>query len=232
MNNQGLDEVKQSDLSFATSTPAHKQIKHELTGVSVHDTDLSENQFSPAKTTKRKDMLNKLLANPNGSQDCKNDTFDSTLTLEKPLSPIRAKQDKLHLSPLKHDMYPELAELNTVDEMSALATTKFEAHYAPLSCGVEDETFDEALKTYALENKLSLGMSFEEWVGRGLQNAETQRQLIERLVVNRLVLLERFQYLNNTINEYATSLETAKSDFDGTIKKIHALTNEFLDGIT
>lgn len=225
-----MDEMKQSNHSFATSTPAHKQIKCELDGVSGHD--LGENELSPAKVIRRKDMLSKLLANPNGSSDCKNDTFDSTLTLEKPLSPIRTKQEKLHLSPLKHEMQPELVEFNTDNDMGILAATKFETNRAPLSCSVEDETFDEALKTYALQNELSLGMSFQEWVAKGLENADAQRKLIERLVVNRLVLLQRFHYLNDTINDYASSLETARGDFDDKVKRIHVLTNEFLSDIT
>ncbi|CUM46639.1 uncharacterized protein AC631_02918 [Debaryomyces fabryi] len=227
---QDLDDAKQLNHSFATSTPAHKQINHELTGVLVHD-DQGENQMSPVKAAKRKNVLTKLLANPNGSSDCKNDTFDSTLTLEKPLSPIRTKQDKLHLSPLKHEVHQELEGFNADDELGALAATKFQHNHAPLSCGVEDETFDEALKNYAIENKLSLSMSFQEWVVKGLENAETQRRLIERLVLNRLVLLQRFQYLNDTINEYATSLGAARGDFDSKVKRIHVLTNEFLSDI-
>lgn len=225
---QDLDEVKQSNHSFATSTPAHKQVNHELTGVLVHD---GENHFSPVKAVNRKNVLSKLLTQPHGSSDCKNDTFDSTLTLEKPLSPIRTKQDKLHLSPLKHEVHQELKEFNADDAVSALAATKFEYNHAPLSCSVRDEAFDEALKTYALENELSLSMNFQEWVEKGLENAETQRKLIERLVLNRLILLQRFQYLNDTINEYASSLEAARGDFDGKVKRIHVLTNEFLSDI-
>lgn len=223
------EEIKQSNHSFATSTPAHKQIKYELGGAG-HDP--SENELFPAKAIERKDVLNKLLANHNASSERKNDTFDSTLTLEKPLSPIRAKQEKLHLSPLKHEMQPELVEFNTDNEMGILAATKFETNRTPLSCGVEEETFDEALKTYALQNELPLSVSFQEWVAKGLENADTQKKLIERLVVNRLVLLQRFHYLNDIINDYASSLEAARDGFDDKVKRIHVLTNEFLSDIS
>lgn len=53
-----MDEIKQSNHSFATSTPAHKQIKYELGGVSGYDQ--GENELSPAKAVRRKDMLSKL----------------------------------------------------------------------------------------------------------------------------------------------------------------------------
>lgn len=215
-------EGKQSNHSFATSTPAHKQIKRELIDLSKPFS--SEPELSPGNPIVLKKALSKFLS----SQEAKNVSFDSTLTLGK-LIPLANKQEKLKLSPLKRELHLESAHINsTIDEISLLAKEPFNANSAPLSCGGCDEVFDESLSAYAIDNGLSLDMSFEEWAEWGFRNAETQRQLIEKLIMNRFVLLQRFQYLNDTINEYATLLESSRSDFD---TKVRMLANDFINDI-
>lgn len=165
------------------------------------------------------------------SQEGRNDSFDSTLTLQRLISPFKSKGRSTR-SPLKKELLEYTGEVNQEDDFGRLIASPFVCDDLPLSNSMEYEEVDEAIKKYAEENEMSLDIDFRCWAQRGIENARHHITLTEKLVASRYLLFKHFKQLDDCIVEYARSLEGAKAATHDTVDELRIMGNDLVNRLT
>lgn len=165
------------------------------------------------------------------SQEGRNDSFDSTLTLQRLISPFKSKGRSTR-SPLKKELLEYTGEVNQEDDFGRLIASPFVYDDLPLSNCMENEEVDEAIKKYAEENEMSLDTDFQCWAQRGIENARHHITLTEKLVTSRYLLFKHFKQLDDCIVEYARSLEGAKAATHDTVDELRIMGNDLVNRLT
>lgn len=165
------------------------------------------------------------------SQEGRNDSFDSTLTLQRLISPFKSRGRSTR-SPLKKELLDYTGEVNQEDDFGRLIASSFVYDDLPLSNCIKNEEVDEAIKKYAKENEISLGIDFRCWAQRGIENARHHIILTEKLITSRYLLFRHFKQLDDCIVEYAKSLEEAKAATHDTVDELRVMGNDLVNRLT